>query len=104
MNAAPSPSATGTSIPGRRCRRSRQAPRKNGAAEYRSAGNVSVRLAHSSSRRCFGSMPSTVMYVGSASIITCIIESKATAIRSSSARDSLRAYASRRAGSYGYAR
>jgi hypothetical protein len=53
-NAAAIPSATGTSMPDvRTCRATR---RENGAAEY-SAGSVSVRLAHSSNRRCAGLTP-----------------------------------------------
>jgi hypothetical protein len=50
--AAPTPSATGTSMPTRRRRRSRQALRKKGAAEYSTTGRVSARLAQRSRPRC----------------------------------------------------
>ncbi len=53
---APTPSATGTSMPRWRCLRPRHAPAKIGEAEYNTTGKVSTRLAQRISCNWPGSM------------------------------------------------
>ncbi|OIQ74859.1 hypothetical protein GALL_434820 [mine drainage metagenome] len=85
-NALHSPRVTGTSIPRRRLRTSRSAPTRKGQPENNSAGRVSARLAHWKSPRSAAFRPVGSTYPGQANIITCIIASQATRVRSTARR------------------
>src|SRR5678815_3770566 len=86
MNAAAMPSAIGKSMPGRRTVSARHAPTKNGTAEYSITGSVRMRLAQFIRAWYSGSTRSALMYAGTANIITCIIASSASDIRSNNQR------------------
>jgi hypothetical protein len=81
------PSATGTSMPMVRWRRSRQALAKNGRHENSITGKVSTQEAQRSS--CAASAvisPGSATYAGKAYIMTCIMQKPATSQRHSMVR------------------
>ena len=79
-------SDTGTSMPKRKRRRSRQADVKNTRAEYRTTGVVMTKLIQRKKSRICVSMSDTApMYIATAIIMTCIMPKPATAIRRNAA-------------------
>ena len=105
-NATRMPMLTGTSMPTRRSRRSRQAERRNGLAENSITGKVSIRPMMRISCTMSGVMSEAPSdkYTGRLSIITCIMEKPATNRRHSMARRWRRRLCSARPGSKGRAR